>query len=178
MRRLLLNEYLWLLVVLCATGCTLAPAPDSPAALPAQVLPADARALAYGRTASEVIQSPELRDKIPALFAADWMPAAQGRGQVAQGAAAFFEKGGPVRMVGIAGKNYVAVTGCMASACPTRRVLLLIGEGASPLLARLDDGPVPRYYAYGGGGVAPPVNAPTIVDAALRALQEVGGAYP
>src|SRR5882672_3785204 len=168
--RLPLSQCLSALVVLGATACITAPAPDSPAALPAQVLPADARALAYGRTASEVIQSPELRDKIPALFAADWMPAAQGRGQVAQGAAAFFEKGGPVRMVGIAGKNYVAVTGCMASACPTRRVLLLIGEGASPLLARLDDGPVPRYYAYGGGGVAPPTNAPTIVDAGLRAL--------
>ena len=103
------------------------------------MLPADARALVYGRTISEVIQSPELRDKISGLFGADWMPAAQGRGQVARGAAAFFEKGGPVRMVSIGGKNYVAVTGCMASACPTRRVLLLIGEGASPLLARLDE---------------------------------------
>jgi len=178
MRRLLLNECLSALVVLCATGCTIAPAPDSSAALPAQVLSADARALAYGRTVSEVIQSPELRDKVPALFGADWMPAAQGRGQVAQGAAAFFEKGGPVRMVSVAGKDYVAVTGCVASACSTRRVLLLIGEGASPLLSRLDDGPVPRYYAYGGVGVAPPVNAPTIVDGGLRALQGVGGAYP
>jgi len=176
--RLPLSQCLSALVVLCATACITAPAPDSSAALPAQVLPADARALAYGRTASEVIQNAELRDKIPGLFGADWMPAAQSRGQVAQGATAFFEKGGPVRMVSVGGKNYVAVTGCVASACPTRRVLLLIGEGAVPLLARLDDGPVPSYYAYGGGGVAPPANAPTIVDAGLRALQEVGGAYP
>ena len=172
MRRLLLNGCLCALAVLSA-ACTIPPAPGSSATLPAQVLPADARALVYGRTVSEVIQSPELRDKIPGLFGADWMPS-QGRGQVASGAAAFLEKGGPLRMVSIAGKDYVAVTGCVANACRTRRVLLLIGEGGSPLLARLDDGPVPHYYAYGSGGVAPPA----IVDAGLRALQSVGDAYP
>ncbi len=53
-----------------------------------------------------------------------------------------------------------------------------IGEGESPLLARLDDGAIPHYYAYGSGGVAPPANASTIVDAGLRALQSVGAAYP
>jgi len=94
------------------------------------------------------------------------------------GAAAFLEKGGPLRMVSIAGKDYIAVTGCVANACPTRRVLMLIGEGGSQLLARLDDGAVPHYYAYGSAGVAPPANASTIVDAGLRALQSVGDAYP
>jgi hypothetical protein len=173
MRRLLLNGCLCVLAV-SAAAC-IPPAPGSSAALPAQVLPADARALVYGRTVSEVIQSPELRDKIPGLFGADWMPASQGRGQLALGAAAFLEKGGPLRMVSIAGKDYVAVTGCVANACQTRRVLLLIGEGGSQLLARLDDGVIPHYYAY---GVAPPANASTIVDAGLRALQSVGDAYP
>jgi hypothetical protein len=177
MRRLLLNGCLGALGVLSATAC-IPPTPDSSAAMSAQVLPADARALVFGRTVSEVIQSPELRDKIPGLFGADWMPASQGRGQVALGAAAFFEKGGPLRMVSIAGKDYVAATACVANACPTRRVLLLIGEGGSPLLALLDDGAVPRYYAYGSGGVAPPANASTIVDAGLRALQGVGDASP
>jgi hypothetical protein len=81
-------------------------------------------------------------------------------------------------MVSVAGKDYVAVTGCVASACGTHRVLLLIGEGGSPLLARLDDGAVPHYYAYGSAGVAPPANAPAIVDAGSRALQSVGDAYP
>ena len=81
-------------------------------------------------------------------------------------------------MVSIAGKDYVAVTGCVANACQTRRVLVLIGEGGSQLLARLDDGVIPRYYAYGSGGVAPPANASTIVDSGLRALQSVGDAYP
>lgn len=178
MRRRLFNECLCVLAVLSATACTIPPAPGSSATLPAQVLPADARALVYGRTVNEVIQGPELRDKIPSLFGADWMPASQGRGQIATGAAAFFEKGGPLRMVNIAGKDYVAVTGCVANACATRRVVLLIGEGGSPLLARLDDGVIPHYYAYSSGGVAPPTNASSIVDAGLRALQSAGAAYP
>jgi hypothetical protein len=177
MRRLLLNGCLGALAVLTAAAC-IPPAPGSSATLPAQVLPADARALAYGRTVSEVIQSPQLRDKIPGLFGADWTPASQGRGQLALGAAAFLEKGGPLRMVNIAGQDYIAVTGCVANACQTRRVLLLILEGGSQLLARLDDGVIPHYYAYGSGGMAPPANAATIVDAGLRALQSVGDAYP
>src|SRR4029077_9857133 len=85
MRRLLLKGCLCALAVLSAAACTIPPAPGSSATLPAQVLPADARALVYGRTVSEVIQSPELRDKIPGLFGADWMPASQGRGQLALG---------------------------------------------------------------------------------------------
>jgi hypothetical protein len=178
MRRLLLNGCLCALGVFSAAACTIPPAPGSSAALPAQVLPADARALVYGRTVSEVIQSPELRDKIPALFGADWLPASQGRGQIALGARSFFERGGPLRMASIEGKDYVAVTGCVANACRTRRVLLLIAEGGSQLLARLDDGEVPHYYAYGSGGVPPPTNASSIVDAGLRALQSAGDAYP
>jgi hypothetical protein len=178
MRRLLPNAYPWVLVVLFGAACTTAPAPDSSAAMSAQVLPADARALAYGRTLGEVTQNPGLRDKIPQLFGADWMPAAPGRGQIASGAEPFLEKGGPLRMVKVEGKDYVAVTGCATSACSTRRVLLLIGEGGSPLVARVDDGPTPRYYAFGGGGVAPPANAPGIVDAALRALRDAGSVYP
>ena len=165
------------LIVVLAAACA-PPAPGSSAAMSAQMRPADARALAYGRTVSEVLQNPELRDKIPALFGADWMPAAQGKGQIPLGAAAFFEKGGPLRMVTVEGKDYVAATACAANACPTRRVLLLIGERASQLIARLDDGVIPRYYAYGGEGIAPPANASTIVDAGLRALQDAGNAYP
>lgn len=175
MRYWLLGGFLYALTVLGATACTLAPEVDSAATMSSQVLPADARALVYGRTVGEVIQSPELRDKIPVLFGADWMP---GRGQIASGASAFFEKGGPLRMVRIAGNDYVVVTGCVASACATRRVLMLIAEGGSSLLARLDDGAVPHYYAFGSGGVAPPGNAQGIVDAGLRALQRVDSAYP
>lgn len=178
MRRLLITGCLGALAGLSVAACTIPPPPGSSAAVPARVLPADARALVYGRTVSEVVQSPELRDKIPALFGADWTPASQGRGQVPPGASAFFEKGGPLRIVSIDGKDYVAAPGCVANACSTRRVLLLIGEGGSPLLARLDDGVIPHYYAYGSAGAAPPANASTIVDAGVRALQDAGGAYP
>lgn len=165
------------LILVLTAACT-PPAPGSSAAMSAQTRPADARALAYGRTVSEVMNNPQLQDKIPALFGADWTPAGQGKGQIPLGAAAFFEKGGPLRMVNVEGKDYVAATACVVNACTTRRVLLLIGEGASPLLARLDDGVVPHYYAYGSEGVAPPSNAPTIVDAGLRALQATGDVYP
>jgi hypothetical protein len=178
MWRLLRNSTAYAVAVFSA-ACTIPPASDSPAALPAQVLPADARALVYGRTVGEVLQNPVLRESIPALFGADWMPTSQGRaGQIHPGAATFFGKGGPLRMVSVGGKDYVAATGCDANACPTRRVLLLIGEGGSPLLARLDDGVVPHYYAYGSGGVPPPSNGPSIVDAGLRALRDVGTVYP
>src|SRR3989442_11302845 len=142
MRRLLLNGCLFAVAGLFGTACTIPPAPGSSATLPAQVLPADARALVYGRTVSEVIQSQELRDKIPSLFGADWMPTSQGRGQVALGAAAFFEKGGPLRMVSVAGKEYVAVPGGVANPCPTPPGLMLIVEGGSLLRQRLDDGAV------------------------------------
>ena len=173
----MLKGWLCALIVVLTAACT-PPAPGSSAAMSAQTRPADARALAYGRTVSEVLNNPQLQDKIPALFGADWTPAGQGRGQIPLGAAAFFEKGGPLRMVNVEGKDYVAATSCVVNACSTRRVLLLIGEGASPLLARLDDGVVPHYYAYGSEGVAPPANAPTIVDAGLRALQATGDVYP
>ena len=37
-----------------------------------------ARALAYGRTASEIMQNPQLQDKVRALFGADWAPPTPG----------------------------------------------------------------------------------------------------
>ena len=172
MRHRLLEVFRCALPFVAAAACTIPSAPMPPA----QVFPADARALAYGRTADEVIQNAELRDKIPALFGADWTPASQGRGRIAPGAAAFFGKGGPLRMVSIGGGNYIALTGCAPDACRTRRALLLIREGGTQLLARLDDGAVTHYYAYNGGiraGEGPP-----IVDAGLRALMSVGDPYP
>jgi len=174
MRRLLLHGCLCGLTILSA-ACTTASAPDS--SPPAQMLLGSVGAAAYGGTTSEVIQNPELREKLPALFGADWTPASPARGQVAEGAAAFFEKGGPPQMVRVAGADYVAVTGCVASACRTRRVLLLIGENGSHLLARLDAGAVTHYYTYRLGGT-PLATAPAVVDAALGALRSAGDPYP
>jgi hypothetical protein len=177
MCRSLLGRWLCCLPVLFTAACTIPPEPGSSAPPLAHVLPADARALAYGRTAGEVIQNPELRDKVRALFGTDWTPASQGRGQLASGAAAYFEKGGPLRMVQIAGSDYIAVTGCVPSACQTLRVLLLIREGGSQILARLDDGGFSHYYAYGSGGNLAAA-APPVVDSGLRALESVGDPYP
>jgi len=173
-----LNGHLWVALLLVAAACVTPPGPDVQL-LDAQVLAADSRALAYGRTADEVIKHPDVRDKLPALFGADWTPAAGGRGQLATGAAAFFAKGGALRMVRVAGTDYIAVTGCAADACGTRRVLLLIREGGNQLLARLDDGAISHYYAYTYGTEGLPAAAtPPIVDAGLRALRSAGEPYP
>jgi len=173
-----LNGHLWVALLLVAAACVTPSGPDVQP-LDAQVLAADSRALAYGRTVDEVIKHPDVRDKLPALFGADWTPAAGGRGQLATGAAAFFAKGGALRMVRVAGTDYIAVTGCAADACPTQRVLLLIREGASQLLARIDDGPISHYYAFSYGSQSVPATAtPAIVDAGLRALRSAGSPYP
>lgn len=158
---------------LCIFAACTIPSEPAPSA---RVMPADARALAYGRTTSDVFQNPELRDKIRALFGADWMPAAEARGALAQGAEAYFERGGPLRMVRIGEFDYIAVTGCVSNACQTRRGLLLIREGGSQLFARLDEGGVSRYYAYGGNISAD--TAGPIVDSSLRTLQTLGDPYP
>ena len=52
-----------LLLMPVAAGCVI-PSSGPPRA---EVLAADARALAYGRTASEVLENPQLRDKVRAL---------------------------------------------------------------------------------------------------------------
>jgi hypothetical protein len=141
------------------------------------VLPADARALAYGATVGDVLQNRDVGDKIRELFGPDWMPASTGRGQLALGASAYFDRGGPLRMVRIGHADYVAVSGCVPSACDSQRVLLLIEEGSSRLLARLDEGGFVHYYSYGGEGITRET-APLVVDSGLRALHRAGQPYP
>ena len=177
MRHLRVRTWLCCLSVLGAAACTI----DAPAGTPsppsAQVLPADVRALAYGATVGEVLQNQEVGAKIRGLFGADWMPASSGRGQLALGASAYFDRGGPVRMVRIGHADYIAVSGCVPSACSTQRVLLLIEEGGSRLLARLDEGGFVHYYGYGSEGITRDT-APLVVDSGLRALHRAGQPYP
>ena len=177
MRHVLRAGWLCSLAVLFAVGCTVAPPPGSPMPPAAEVLPADARALAYGQTVDQVLQNPEVGDKIRALFGPDWMPASQSNGQLALGAAAYFRKGGPIRMVRIGGVDYIAVTGCMPSDCDTQRVLLLIRADGSQLLARLDEGGFSHYYGYGSEALTRNT-APLVVDSGLRALKRTGNPYP
>jgi len=169
----------WLsaLALLLAAGCTIAPPPGSPIPPASELLPADSRAFTYGHTVNDVLQNPGVGHKVRGLFGTDWAPASQGGGQLALGAGAYFGGSAPLRMVRIGGEDYVALTGCAPSACNTHRVLLLIRDGGSELLARLDEGGFVHYYGYGGEAVTRNT-APIIVDSALRALRRAGSPYP
>jgi hypothetical protein len=155
--------------------CVVPPQPGSSGPPVVEVLAADARALVYGRSASEVLENPELRDKVRALFAADWAPPTPGVGKLAGAAPQYFERGGPLRMVHIGDADYIAITGCAAQACAGRRGLLLVREGGEQLMARLDEGGFLHQYAYGPavvGGVA------AVLESALRALERTSDGSP
>jgi len=169
--------WLSVLAVLFATGCTIAPPPGSPIPPAAELLPGDGRAFAYGHAANEVLQNPVVADKVRDLFGTDWAPASQGGGQLALGANAYFAGNAPLRMVRIGGVDYIALAGCVPSACNTHRVLLLVRDGGSELLARLDEGGFSHYYGYGSKDVTRNT-APLIVDSGLRALRRLGNPYP
>jgi hypothetical protein len=155
------------LVVITVAGCTVPPRPGAPVSPAAQVVPPDRRAEAYGSSIEQVVQNPIVGDKVRAMFGPDWSG-----GQLAPlGASAYFAQGGPSQMVRVDGADYVAYTGCVPAACETSRVLLLIREGGSEMVARLDDGGFAHYYAYGN------VNRDTaqlVADSGLRALRRAG----
>jgi len=177
MSQVLRAGWLCFLGVLFAVGCTVAPRPGSPIPPAAEVLPADSRALAYGQTVDQVLQNPEMGAKIRALFGPDWFPAAQSKGQLGLGAAAYFQKGGPIRMVRVGSVDYIAVTGCVPFDCATQRALLLIRADGAQLLARLDEGGFSHYYGYGSEALTRDT-APLVVDSGLRALRRTGDPYP
>ena len=166
-----------LLVGTLVLGCTVEPPAGTPPAPMAGVLERGPRETAFGRTGDEVVNNPQLRDKIRGLFGADWAAAPQGGSKIVKGAAAYLGRAEPPRGVRVGDTNYVAVTGCVLAACGAERVLLLIQEGGESLLARLDEGGFSHYYAYGGtwGAAGSTQRA---VDAALRALERTGNPYP
>jgi hypothetical protein len=170
---------LLLTLVVIAAGCVV-PHPPGSAPPAVQVLPADARALAYGRSAGEIIQNPQLADKVRALFQADWAPPAPGAGKLTLAAPDYFARGGPVRMVRIGEADYISVTGCAAQMCPSRRGLLLVREGGEVLMARLDEGGFSHHYAYGPGMVAGSPGTGVVLEATVRALEDASGgsAFP
>src|SRR5260370_6370517 len=181
MRQGLLRGALVGLLIAPVAGCVLPPEPGSSTPQEAQVVAADARALAYGRSAGEILENPQVRDKVQALFGVDWAPpTGVGVGKLSAAAPQYFELGGPVRMVRIGDANYIAVTGCAAQACTGRRGLLLIREGGEQLMARLDDGGFSRHYAYGPGGGGGPAGAWPVLGRGPRALERVsrGGTWP
>ena len=170
MSRLICLIALSSLVVITAGGCTVPPRPGMPVSPAAQVVPPDMRAETYDSSIELVVQNPMIGDKVRAMFGPDWSG-----GQLSpRGASAYFAMGDPPRMVRVNGVDYITYTGCMPAACETSRVLLLIREGGSEMVARLDDGGFAHYYAYGN------VNRDTaqlVADSGLRALRQAGAAY-
>ena len=162
-----------LLLGVFAAACTIDPPAGTPPAPVSGALEPGPREATFGRTSAEVINNPQLRDKIRALFGADWDPAAAGGGKIVKGVGAYFGRTEPPRGVRIGNANYVAVTGCVPATCGSERVVLLIQESGQDLLARLDEGGFSHYYAHGAAwGVAGSTTA--AVDSALRALEQRG----
>ena len=158
-------------------ACTIDPSAGTPPPPMAGVLERGPREATFGRTGEEVITNPQLREKIRNLFGADWTPAAESRGKIVKGAAAYFGRTEPPRGVRVGDANYVAVTGCVPATCRSERVLLLIRDGGEALLARLDEGGFSHYYAHGGTwGLAG--STAQIMDSALQALARSGDPYP
>ena len=178
-RRALVPGTLSALAALLFTACVVPPPAGVPMPGAAGVLPADARALRYGATALEVLDNPQLRDKVRALFGADWAPPTPGGvGKLTLAAPQYFERGGPLRMVRIGDADYIAITGCAPQACASRRGLLLVREGGEQLMARLDEGGFSHHHAYGPGVIGGPGGAAVVLESALRALERASDGSP
>lgn len=177
MRHSLLRGAIACLLLAPIAGCVLPPEGSGPPR--AEMLAADARALAYGKSAGEVLDNPQLRDKVRALFGADWAPPTPGgAGKLTMAAPQYFERGGPLRMVHVGDADYIAVTGCSPQACAGRRGLLLIREGGEQLMARLDEGGFSHHYAFGPGETGGANRAAGVLDSAVRELARGAGGDP
>src|SRR5262245_11524716 len=172
-RQLLSGPPIGLLMLLLGAGCTFAPPPGGQAVPSSvEVLPADARALQYGSSAPELFNSPQIRDKVRALFGSDWSPAAEGGGRLQYGAVSYFPGTSAIRMLRIDNQDYVAITGCVPSACNTHRGLVLIRSDGDQLWARLDEGGFSKYYGHGPAMMGAVVS-PAFIDSAWRAVDRV-----
>ena len=162
MRRGTVLGTLSLLAALLQNGCASAP----PAPADAVVVTADARALQYGSNAPEVLNNPRLVNQIRALFGPDWNPSATRL----YGAPAFFPDFSTIRMVRVAGREFVAIKGCVPTACTLYRGLLLIGS-PDQMQARLDEGGFVHYYDFGpspGGAISR-----SVIDGAWNAIEVI-----
>jgi hypothetical protein len=165
----------WSVVMLFAMlilGCVTPHPAEVPAPATVEVIPADARALRYGVSAPAVVESAELRDKIRTMFGSDWMPAAQGGGRLQYGAAAYFPANSRIRMLRMDGRDYIAINGCVVTACATHRGLVLIRADGEEMWGRLDEGGFSRYYGHGPGMTGARVS-PAFIDSAWRAVERV-----
>src|SRR6266849_1182285 len=147
MRRALIPGFWSAVAGLFLAACVVEPPPGVSMPSKAGVATADARALRYGASAPEVLDNPQLRDKIRALYGADWNPG----GQLPSGAAAYFPASSSLRMLRIGADDYIAISGCVTAACAGNKGLLLIRQDGDQLMSRLDQGGFTHYYQYGIG---------------------------
>jgi len=159
-----------LAVALVAGGCVVPPSGDV-VPPPVQVIGADARALRYGASAAEILTHPQFRDRVPALYGADWGPAPGGpptalRSPVPE----FFARTESLRLLQVGDRLYVAAMGCPAAGCAGRRGLLLVSEDGVELLSRLDEGGLTHYYVQGPRATAT-LAARAVLDAAWWAMR-------
>ena len=158
-----------LLGTLIVSGCVLSPPAGTLVPPRVEVLAADPRAVRYGAEPAQVFEHPEIRDKVRALFGRDW--SADGTRWLAAPVTAFFSKSSPPQVLRIGETDYIALGGCMAAACATRRALVLVSADGERLLARVDDGGLTHLYAFGPGMITLTPEDRLVVEAAWRALQ-------
>ena len=158
-----------LLGVLSAAGCVLPPPPGELVPPRVEVLAADSRATRYGESAPQIFENPAIRDKVRALFGPDW--SAGRAGGLSAAAAAFFSTSSAPKPLRVGDREYLAVPGCMTTACAARRGLVLIGADGERLLARVDDGGFTLHYGFGPGMTALTPHDRLLVDAAWGVLQ-------
>jgi hypothetical protein len=161
MRRGTFVGALSLLAALLLNACGSAP----PAPADAVVVTADARALQYGSNAPEVLNNPRLANQIRALFGPDWNPP-----RVSYGAPAFFPDFSTIRMVRVAGREVVAIKGCVPTGCSLYQGLLMI-TSPDQLQARLDEGGFVHYYDFGPSPGSPASRS--MIDGAWNAIEVV-----
>jgi len=154
-----------LAIALVAVGCVVEPTGD---AVPpsVEIATADARALRYGASALEILAHPQLRERVPVLYGADWDPAPGGSPTALRRPVTdFFARTDALRLLRVGDRLYIAAFGCSAAGCAGPRGLLLVSEDGTELRSRLDEGGLVHYYVHGpGSGAMPPARA--ILDAA------------
>lgn len=101
----------------------------------------------FGEGPISIMTNPRIDDQVRMLFGADWKGGVPGGTRAS--APEFFIASAPPRLLEIGGIEYVAVTGCRASACGRDRGLLLVRTDGNQLLARLDEGGFSHYYGHG-----------------------------
>ncbi len=161
-----------LLTALLAAACAVAPRRRARARGGRSAPRRRARAPLRDASVPEVFENPEMRDKVRGLFGSDWSPAAQGGGKLEYGAAAYFPANSSLRMLRIENRDYIAIMGCVETACATHRGLVLIQLDGDELWARLDEGGFSRYYGH-GLAMTDALVSPAFIDSAWRAVERV-----